>query len=157
MSISGCHWQLFLDILQLFPIQDSAGTIPPISPFVCGGWRKLFGATTTTATIATTATATAPAISGMMIAQEMFSQEQSLHGRTARVVSQRGFDFCFSSKLVSKQSRDTWVLSEAFLFMIFVLIWGGEVYLYFHRREKVYVILIQDFKTDLSHFSDLLF
>ena len=123
MSISGCHWQLFLDILQLFPIQDFAGTIPPISPFVSGGWRKLFGATTT-ATIATIATATAPAITGMMIAQEMFSQEQSLHGRTARLVSQKRFDFCSSSKLVSKQFRDTWVLSEAFLFMTFVLIWG---------------------------------
>ena len=137
MSIRGCHWQLFLDILQLFPIQDSAGTIPPISPFVCGGWRKLFGATTTTtATIATTATATAPAISGRMIAQEMFSQEQSLHGRTARVVSQRGFDFCFSSKLVSKQSRDTWVLSEAFLFMIFVLIWGEKcIYTYIKGKR----------------------
>ena len=34
---------------------------------------------------------------------------------------------------------------------------GGEVYLYLYKREKVYVILIQDFKTDLSHFSDLLF
>ena len=53
------------------------------------------------------------------------------------------------SKLVSKQFRDTWVLYEAFLFMLFVLIWGekckeGKKCIWFQYRilKQIYLIFM---------------